>query len=287
LLRGVLVAAAGTGAAAGFYLYFLSTELTWTEFCRRLNDRFEVWNDYSRDWFDKYIVEKLAPEGNEPLLIEKEKLEIPDFVPTLILDLNKTLAFLEHDRLQGWRCIKRPHADQFLQELSRYFELVIWSDDNFPVAQDVIAKWAIPVTGVLHREFCKRRRYGYIKDISRLGRRADKMIILDHDRVAFSLQPDNGVLVREFTGDPDDHELLYLLDFLKAAGSDAGDVRSFIEKFGGGDADIGRRFSAHKQEQDKKVEQRRGIGRVFAGGGSTALPGQFPTRSPGMASMRF
>ena len=40
------------------------------------------------------------------------------------------------------------------------------------------------------------------KDISKLGRKLDKMIILDHDEKAFQLQPENGVLIKPFGGDP-------------------------------------------------------------------------------------
>jgi len=50
----------------------------------------------------------------------------------------------------------------------------VFSDDVFPVAFDIIQKWEAPVAGVLHRDFCKRRRNHYVKDISKLGRLPEK-----------------------------------------------------------------------------------------------------------------
>merc|ERR1712093_532780 len=104
-----------------------------------------------------------------------------------------------------------------------------------------MGKWNVPVTGVLHRDFCKKRRSSYVKDLSKLGRKPEKMIIVDHDPQAFRLQPENAILIRPFNGDPNDSELLDLLDFLKAAGTQTmqanEDLRQLIRRFGGGDED--------------------------------------------------
>ena len=41
----------------------------------------------------------------------------------------------------------------------------------------------MPVTGVLHRDFCRKRRSTYVKDLSKLGRKLEKIICVDHDPV--------------------------------------------------------------------------------------------------------
>merc|ERR1712187_216847 len=102
----------------------------------------------------------------------------------------------------------------------------------------------------------------------------ERVLIIDHDPEAFQLQPDNGLLIRPFEGDPNDCELADLLDFLKAAATSNVDLRQFVSKFGGGDCDIGRRYLLHKQDQDSKVEQRRSLGRAFTAGARSGFPNQ-------------
>eukprot|EP00928_Gymnodinium_smaydae_P079010 TRINITY_DN6303_c0_g1_i1.p1 TRINITY_DN6303_c0_g1~~TRINITY_DN6303_c0_g1_i1.p1 ORF type:complete len:367 (+),score=93.65 TRINITY_DN6303_c0_g1_i1:97-1197(+) len=236
-------------------------------------------NDTSREFFES-CGDRLVAKREEPWLLELATMKYPENIPTLVLDLDKVILKLEHDSRQGWHVIKRPFADQFFKEISHYYEVVIFSDDVFPVALDIATKWNLPVTGVLHRDFCKKKRSHYVKDISKLGRDLRRVVVIDHEPEAFQLQPENGILIKAFNGDTSDSELHDLLEFLKAAATANCDVRQYIQKFGGGDPDIGRRYLLHKQDQDQKVEQRRSVGRYFSasrgfpgsqGGANTAL----------------
>merc|ERR1719145_4566 len=131
----------------------------------------------------------MVSQRKEPWLLELSTMKYPENIPTLVLDL-----------------------DQVFKEISHYFEIVIFSDDVFPVALDIANKWELPVTSVLHRDFCKRKRNHYVKDLSKLGRKMDKVLMIDHDAAAFQWQPKNGILIKPFTGDPSDTELADLLD---------------------------------------------------------------------------
>ena len=201
-----------------------------------------------------------------PWLLDLETMKYPEYIPTLVMDLDKVLCHMEYDRKTGWQVVKRPGADQFLREMQHYYELVVFSDDVVPIASEVMMKWGVPCTGVLHRDFCRKTSRGYVKDLSHLGRRADRIILLDHDPVAGERQPDNLLTIKPFEGDETDRELFDLLEFLKAAAISQDDTRGYIKKFGGGDSDIGRRFLLYKKEQDNKVAARRSFGRAFAGG---------------------
>jgi len=212
------------------------------------------------------IADRIVPLKPGPWLIDLETMKYPEYIPTLVMDLDKVLCHMEYDRKTGWQVVKRPGADQFLKEMQHYYELVVFSDDVVPVASEVMARWGVPCTGVLHRDFCRKTSKGYVKDISHLGRNTDKMIVLDHESIAFSRQPENGILVKPFEGDENDRELFDLIEFLKAAAISQEDTRQYIKKFGGGDEDIGRRFLIHKKEQDGKVASRRSFGRALAGG---------------------
>merc|ERR1711957_319836 len=96
----------------------------------------------------------------------------------------------------------------------------------------------------------------------------ERVLFIDHDPAAFLLQQENGIQIRPFDGDPSDSELADLLEFLKAAATSPGDIRQFVQKFGGGDEDVGRRYLLQKQEQDVKVESRRSVGKFFASPGA-------------------
>lgn len=247
-----------------------------------LGEAFEDLNDYTREILER-VGEKLVSKRPEPWLLDLATMKYPENIPTLVLDLDKVFLHLEHDSRQGWMVVKRPYADQFFREISHYYEVVVFSDDVFPVALDIITKWNLPVTGVLHREFCSKKRNHYVKDLSKLGRRLDRLLIVDHDPAAFQLQPENGILIKPFEGDTNDSELADLLDFLKAAATSPADIRQFVSKFGGGDVDVGRRYLLHKQDQDVKVEQRRSVGRYFSSqqqrfppGGPPGSMGAFP-----------
>lgn len=253
------------GAAAVAYNVSKEAQDAIDEALDSLCELWEDFNDISREWLERMGDKIVSNEKTEPWLLELETMKYPESIPTLVLDVDKVILYLAHDSKTGWHVIKRPFADQFFKEISHYYEVVLFSDDVFPVAIDIATKWNLPVTGVLHRDFCKKKRQHYIKDLSKLGRKLDKVIMIDHDPEAFRLQPANGIVIKPFTGDLDDCELNDLLPFLKAAATQNQDLREFVARFGGGDEDLGRRYLIHKQEQDLKVEQRRSVSRAFAG----------------------
>eukprot|EP00920_Eleutheroschizon_duboscqi_P003661 GHVT01008509.1.p1 GENE.GHVT01008509.1~~GHVT01008509.1.p1 ORF type:complete len:413 (+),score=36.24 GHVT01008509.1:435-1673(+) len=171
---------------AGFYYYLNKENLTLKEYVCQTTKTLEDLNVRTSDWISDAL-DAYFPQPLEPLLPDAHELQYPEFFPTLVVDLDKTIAHMEHDRRTGWRVVKRPGADRFFKELWNYYEIVVWSDDNFPVAQDVTTKWGVPVVGCLHRDQCKKRRGHFVKDLSRLGRPLDKTIIVDHCPHAFSV----------------------------------------------------------------------------------------------------
>ncbi|KAK2198075.1 bifunctional FCP1 homology domain/Mitochondrial import inner membrane translocase subunit Tim50/HAD-like superfamily/HAD superfamily [Babesia duncani] len=178
-------------------------------------------------------LDSLFPNDGAPLLPDFQELNYPPNLPTLVIDLDKVVAKLEYDRKVGWQVKKRPYADQFFKELVNYYELVIWSDDSYPMATDVANRWGLPVIGCIHRDQCKPYKGGFIKDLNRLGRNLNRVILLDHDKTACLLHEPNTILIREFDGDESDTELLYLIDMLKSIAMNPQDVRKQIKQLGG------------------------------------------------------
>uniref|UniRef100_A0A8C6SID2 Mitochondrial import inner membrane translocase subunit TIM50 n=1 Tax=Neogobius melanostomus TaxID=47308 RepID=A0A8C6SID2_9GOBI len=70
-------------------------------------------------------------------------------------------------------------------------------------------------TSRLFRESCVFHRGNYVKDLSRLGRDLDKVIIIDNSPVSYIFHPDNAVPVVSWFDDASDTELLDLIPFFE------------------------------------------------------------------------
>lgn len=70
-----------------------------------------------------------------------------------------------------------------------------------------------------------------IKDLNKLGRDITKTLIIDNVEANFKLTPDNGYHIKNFEGEEEDEELIFLKkELLKLAESNVDDVRTFIPK---------------------------------------------------------
>jgi len=67
----------------------------------------------------------------------------------------------------------------------------------------------------LFREGCVLYRGHYVKDLSKLGRSLERVIIIDNSPVCYYFHPDNAVSVRSWFDDTTDTELLDLIPFLE------------------------------------------------------------------------
>ena len=66
----------------------------------------------------------------------------------------------------------------------------------------------------------------FFKDLSKLGRDLQKVIIVDNDAENFQFQPENGIYIKAWFNDPEDRALLHLQNILvKVAASPLEDVR--------------------------------------------------------------
>lgn len=67
----------------------------------------------------------------------------------------------------------------------------------------------------LYREATRYVDGKYVKDLSHLNRDLSKVIIMDSNPEAFSMQPENGIELKPFKGDPNDNGLLSYIPFLE------------------------------------------------------------------------
>ena len=64
------------------------------------------------------------------------------------------------------------------------------------------------------KEATKLEGRKYIKDLRYLNRDLKKVIMLDFDPETAKYNPENLIIVPEYTGDPQDRELVHMIHFL-------------------------------------------------------------------------
>ena len=155
----------------------------------------------------------------------------PKYKYTLILDLDETLVHYISDNDSAYIQI-RPGTEDFLIELSIYYELVIFTAALQKYADLVIN--SIDPNGVvkyrLYRQHTISIGNSNIKDLNKLGRDLRSVIIVDNCVENFGLQKRNGLKIIDFEGNEFDDELEYLKeDLIKLARIKPMDVRDYLE----------------------------------------------------------
>ncbi|KAL8731221.1 MAG: hypothetical protein Q9181_004380 [Wetmoreana brouardii] len=155
---------------------------------------------------------------------------------TLVLSLEDLLVHSEWTREHGWRMAKRPGVDYFLRYLSQYYELVFFTSLPSMTGDPIIRKldpYHI-VMWPLFREATRYKNGEYIKDLSYLNRPLSKTILLDTNPAHASLQPSNAIILKKWTGDPKDTELVSFIPFLEyIASMGHSDIRDVLKSFQG------------------------------------------------------
>lgn len=165
----------------------------------------------------------------------------------LVLDLDETLVhasfqltdhydFLIPVHIDGMSyqvyVCKRPGADDFLIEMAKYYEIVVYTAS--------ISKYADPLLdqldpkGVirhrLYREDCVQYEGNYVKDLSLLDRDISQTIIIDNSPAAYIFHPRNAIGCSSFIDDLEDCELKSIARFLTQC-QDVEDVRDHLQKW--------------------------------------------------------
>lgn len=161
--------------------------------------------------------------------------------PLLILDLERTLIGSTYDAANGWRHVKRPGLDQFIDVLCKYYEVVIFSDNDLGMSQDILA--VIDPKNQCHKLGCtsaELKNGVLIKRLDYMNRDLAKVLLIDDNPDAFQLQPENAIQVKPYIDvhDKNDKTLFDLLPFLLAlVHDDVKDYRQCLEDLGTHDAD--------------------------------------------------
>lgn len=177
-------------------------------------------------------------EQMQPFPLLPPQREEHRFRKTLVLDLDETLVhcnvklnepgamkpeILVHIKMSPKNTIPasvylRPHCQELLQKAAGLFEVIVFTASVEPYATAVVdlldkdRKW---VTHVLCRDSCTELNGQLLKDMRRLGRNLEDVVLIDNSPLACGISPENSIVCKAYYGnDPHDTELLRLRSLL-------------------------------------------------------------------------
>lgn len=113
---------------------------------------------------------------------------------------------------------KRFGVDSFIFEMSKLYELVVFSSLKHAYVEKIVEKLDPKrcITAFLSREHCIviNKTY-FVKPLKDLGRDTKKVICVDSHTIAASLNPENFYKIEPFRGSSKDRKLVKLGYFLK------------------------------------------------------------------------
>ncbi|KAL1956951.1 hypothetical protein VTO42DRAFT_6440 [Malbranchea cinnamomea] len=114
---------------------------------------------------------------------------------------------------------KRPHCDDFLRKVCKWYKLVIFTASVQEYADPVI-DWLEQerkfFSGRYYRQHCTLRNGAYIKDLSFVEPDLSKVMILDNSPMSYIFHEDNAIPIEGWINDPTDNDLLHLIPMLEA-----------------------------------------------------------------------
>ena len=172
--------------------------------------------------------------------ITENEIKVPYLPPinknkykyTLVVDLDETLVHYVEEEDKAYVQV-RPFADYFLNELGKYFEIVIFTAAAEDYA-DIVLKELDKNNSVsykLYRKHTNQSNGIFLKDLNKLGRDINKVCIIDNNKENFGLQPENGLHISSFVGDQNDNELNILSkELMQIIKSNLNDIKPIIKK---------------------------------------------------------
>ncbi|KAH8697012.1 NIF domain protein [Talaromyces proteolyticus] len=125
---------------------------------------------------------------------------------------------------------KRPHCDEFLRKVCKWYKLVVFTASVQEYADPVI-DWLEQERKFFqaryYRQHCTFRNGAFIKDLSSVEPDLSKVMILDNSPMSYIFHEDNAIPIEGWISDPTDSGLLSLIPLLEAL-QYVTDVRAFL-----------------------------------------------------------
>lgn len=146
----------------------------------------------------------------------------PDFVLKVVIDRHPVRFFVH----------KRPHVDFFLDVVSQWYDLVVFTA-SMEIYGAAVAEKLDKNRGILkrryYRQHCQFEFISYTKDLSAISNDLSSIFIIDNSPGAYRSYLHNAVPIQSWFSDPTDTALLNLLPMLDALRF-VTDVRSVLSR---------------------------------------------------------
>ena len=156
---------------------------------------------------------------------------------TLILDVDETLFHFkinEDDDEQGILKI-RPGVFQFIDEIKEYYEIILFSEaekNYIDLITEAVGENKYLSDYILCRDYVTIVGQNFVKELSKIGRPLDRIIIIDNMPQNFSFNKENGIYIKPFWGEEnDDKALIDLIPILINIARSGKDVRKELPKY--------------------------------------------------------
>ena len=153
-----------------------------------------------------YSNSNLIKEQSNKLLNIPFITEPPTKDYTLVLDLDETLIHFSVNGEKEGQLFFRPYLFNFLNSVSKLYEIIIFTAGLKEYAKIVLDL----IENRLGKKIFDHRLYRentisndegvFIKDLSKIGRSLQKIIIVDNTRDNYELQKDNGIEIKSYYG---------------------------------------------------------------------------------------
>ena len=209
-------------------ILYLSKSQKKTKFKDVINNHIKC-NELINEKINKIIRDSISPENKSNLTDDEDNDNLPqpdapflgpkrpddkrDYC--LVLDLDETLVHYFEDENEAYVKV-RMGTENFITKLSKYCEIVIFTASTQNYADIVIDGLECHnlIDYRLYRQHTTLINGINNKDLSKLGRKMDKIIIIDNIEENYQFQPNNGLNISDYEGEENDNELDYLLEDL-------------------------------------------------------------------------
>ena len=155
------------------------------------------------------------------------------------MDLDETLINFQINKQNNDEGILklRPNLYKFLDNLKKFYEIILFTEASEAYAQlfiNAIEENNKYFEYKFYRQHTVIIGNNFIKDLTRLGRPLNSIIIIDNSPQNFKLQKANGINIKSFFGEEDneDNTLIDLMTILIRIAKEENDVRKGIIKYG-------------------------------------------------------
>ena len=155
---------------------------------------------------------------------------------SLVLDLEETLLHFKEDNKNNkeWYVDIRPGTLKFLDDISEYYELIVFNEGEKKFTDfliDSLEQNKIYFEHRFYRDHIIIDNNDIVKDLVRIGRDLDKILIVDNMKQNFKFQKENGILIKPFYGQGDYNILKELGNILIKIAKEGGDLRNGLIKY--------------------------------------------------------